>query len=159
MWKRDIQRRFRRPYFTKNEGLIFEQLMLDKNVLGKTKLFLLEDIEKAANNFDNSRILALEDMAGSIRKSCLISVWWLLKSPSLLILAKNFWISVNNLWANSNLVDKLIYLKLITKLWLFNSHHTSIGHGSPYIDPAMCLRAKNVHNCYQNGRLPFLIPR
>ncbi|CAL9766852.1 unnamed protein product [Musa acuminata subsp. burmannicoides] len=57
-WKKRKQNRIREKHFRQNHGLLLQQLISSReDVAERTKIFPLEEIEKATNNFDETRVL------------------------------------------------------------------------------------------------------
>ncbi|KAM3317831.1 hypothetical protein ACQJBY_035500 [Aegilops geniculata] len=57
-WKRSIEKSVRKRHFLKNRGILLQQLISsNKTASDGTKLFSLDEIEKATNNFDRTHVV------------------------------------------------------------------------------------------------------
>jgi hypothetical protein len=56
-WRRNIQRQLKKKYFRQNKGLLLEQLISSDENQSDKKNFSLEELQKATNHFDPTRIL------------------------------------------------------------------------------------------------------
>ena len=59
-WNTNVQRHLRKNYFQRNHGLLLESLISsDESANDNTKIFSLEDLEKATNKFYPTHIVVV----------------------------------------------------------------------------------------------------
>jgi len=82
--KQQKGKKLREIFFKGNHGLLLQQLITsNKDIAERLKIFSLEELEQATNDFDQKRILGGEAMARCTKGSYLINVLWLSRSPKL----------------------------------------------------------------------------
>ncbi|VAI26349.1 unnamed protein product [Triticum turgidum subsp. durum] len=57
-WKKSVEKLQRKRHFRKNRGILLQQLIFcDKSSSGGTKIFSLDEMQKATNNFERARVV------------------------------------------------------------------------------------------------------